>query len=67
MDTYSMGKPTLGGKQYMVMFTDAFFGYSVGYLQSKKSVSETLESFKSFKNTVDADTGRQIKRLHGDN
>jgi transposase InsO family protein len=67
MDTYTMGKPTMTGKRYLVMYTDAFSGFSMGYLQSTKSAAETLENFKSFKVDMENVSGQTIKILHGDN
>ena len=67
MDTFVFGKPTLGGNSYLVMFTDAYSGYTCGYLQRTKTGNETLESFKTFKGVVETQTGCKLKRLQGDN
>ena len=55
---------TRGGERYFVTFTDDFSRYGFIYLMKNKS--DTFEIFKEFKNEVENQLGKKIKKLRSD-
>ena len=56
-----IGPKSLGGSQYLLMFTDDFTRYRVGYLLKWKS--EALTRFKEYKALVEEQRGSTIRKL----